>query len=413
MGSNKVAAKDYHQPLQHQREAATAPLKMDDWERKMRSDLASIQKKYKEKYKELYKLQHKSASSPFKKVTNNHAASGSSTMASNKVNHHSTKKTLAPISPWLQTFKLKVNGQHNDKVEPPKHHEKKSNSVTTIPNGKESKLGPDLSVITSKFRSARPNPFENLLKLSGKKNSSEVSNKNEEEEENNFIDDEDKPLMTSTPKLHVLKNGGKAKKEAFLVSSHHSNDLNNKSLPKLHLANNNKVQDHVDEDNEAAAVEADISDEEDDEDDAPPVLEPMQELPPSSNATASAASVASKQPQQNITVKIKRPPSPPTSSSPCSSPKTKKSKKEKKAKKAKKEHRHHHHHKKHHKKQSMPITVHVNDDSKAPADCIDLLSKALTKTSTGKNKASPAQNGSKSPSIDRKGKKTSLKTKRS
>ena len=418
MGSNKVAAKDYHQPLQHHRlraagEAATAPLKMDDWERKMRSDLASIQKKYKEKYKELYKLQHKSASSPFKKVTNNHAGSGSSTMASNKVNNHRTKKTLAPISPWLQTFKLKVNGQHNDKVEPTKHHEKKSNSVTTIPNGKESKLGPDLSVITSKFRSARPNPFENLLKLSGKKNSSEVSNKNEEEEENNFIDDEDKPLMTSTPKLHVLKNGGKAKKEAFLVSSHHSNDLNNKSLPKLHLANNNKVQDHVDEDNEAAAVEADISDEEDDEDDAPPVLEPMQELP-SSNATASAAaSVASKQPQQNITVKIKRPPSP-TSSSPCSSPKTKKSKKEKKAKKAKKEHRHHHHHKKHHKKQSMPITVHVNDDSKAPADCIDLLpSQALTKTSTGKNKASSAQNGSKSPSIDRKGKKTSLKTKRS
>ena len=412
MGSNKVAAKDYHQPLQHQREAATAPLKMDDWERKMRSDLASIQKKYKEKYKELYKLQHKSAtSSPLKKVTNNHAASGSSTI--NKVNHHSTKKTLAPISPWLQTFKLKVNGQHNDKVEPPKHHEKKSNSVTTIPNGKESKLGPDLSVITSKFRSARPNPFENLLKLSGKKNSSEVSNKNEEEEDNS-IDDEDKPLMTSTPKFHVLKNGGKAKKEAFLVSSHHSNDLNNKSLPKLHLANNNKVQDHVDEDNEAAAVEADISDEEDDEDDAPPVLEPMQELPPSSNATASAASVASKQPQQNITVKIKRPPSPPTSSSPCSSPKTKKSKKEKKAKKAKKEHRHHHHHKKHHKKQSMPITVHVNDDSKAPADCIDLLpSQALTKTSTGKNKASSAQNGSKSPSIDRKGKKTSLKTKRS
>lgn len=51
----------------------------------------------------------------------------------------------------------------------------------------------------------------------------------------------------------------------------------------------------------------------------------------------------------------------------------------------------------------MPITVHVNDDSKAPADCIDLLpSQALTKTSTGKNKASSAQNGSKSPSIDRK-----------
>ena len=395
--SKVAAAKDYHQPLQHPR-GSEAAVKMDDWERKMRSDLASIQKKYKEKYKELYKLQHKSITSPIKKVEKNPGTSSS--VASNKVNHHTTKKTLAPISPWLQTFKLKVNGQHTDKVsEPMKNQQKKSHSVVT-PNGKESKLGPDLSVITSKFRSARPNPFENLLKLSGKK--SEVSTKNEPEEvEEDVIDDEDKPLMTSTPKFHVLKNGKAGKKENFLLS--HSNDLNNKSLPKLHLANNNKVQDHVvDEDNEeAAAVEADISDEEDDEDDAPmPVLEPMQELPsPSSNATASVVgSVASKQPQQNITVKIKRPPSPP------SSPKTKKSKKEKKAKKAKKEHRHHHHHKKHHKKQSVPITVHVNDDSKAPADCIDLLPSQTA--STGKNKA---QNGSlhDRPSIDSKGKKTS------
>merc|ERR1712066_411237 len=120
--------------------------------------------------------------------------------------------------------------------------------------------------------------------------------------------------MTSTPKFHVLKNGKAGKKENFLLS--HSNDLNNKSLPKLHLANNNKVQDHVvDEDNEeAAAVEADISDEEDDEDDAPmPVLEPMQELPSPSSTASVVGSVASKQPQQNITVKIKRPPSPPSS----------------------------------------------------------------------------------------------------
>ena len=39
----------------------TSRIKMADWERKMRGDLADIQKKYKEKYKELYKLQHKSA----------------------------------------------------------------------------------------------------------------------------------------------------------------------------------------------------------------------------------------------------------------------------------------------------------------------------------------------------------------
>ena len=370
--SGKVAGKDYHhQPLQHQRGGET--LKMDDWERKMRSDLASIQKKYKEKYKELYKLQHKSASSPLKQKPekqNNHAGG-----ASNKVNnHHTTKKTLAPISPWLQTFKLKINGQHTQKVEPLKKPQTSlmTSSTPTTPNGNDSSSssGPDLSVITSKFRSARPNPFENLLKLSGKK-STEVSK--EEVAIDEVEDEEDKPLMTSTPKL-VLNNG--KKKEAFLLGS---NDLNHKSLPKLHLANNNKVQpDHVEEEDN----EADISDEEDDEDDAPPVLEPMQELP---NATAS---VASKPQQQNITVKIKRPPSPP----PSPSPKTKKSKKEKKAKKAKKEHhRHHHHHKKHHKKQSVPITVHVNDDSKAPADCIDLLPKSSKNSATGNNKSAAVE----------------------
>merc|ERR1719361_3298880 len=94
--------------------------------------------------------------------------------------------------------------------------------------------------------------------------------------------------------------------------------------------------------------------------------------------------------KNNITVKIKRPSSSETDKTAASSefevetasqprsPKVKKSKKEKKAKKSKKErhrgegdHHHHHHHKKHHKK---PI-VHVNDDSKAPADCIDLTNK--------------------------------------
>ena len=361
-------------PRQHPQQ----PLKMDDWERKMRSDLASIQKKYKEKYKELYKLQHKSASgSPNKKVVQspNHSASAASastaSTASNKVNAVK-KKTLAPISPWLQTFKLKINGQqqNSSKIEP---MPKIIPETSTTPNGN----GPDLSVITSKFRSARPNPFENLLKLSGSKKSSDVNHKIDDIDDD-LEDLEDKPLMTSTPKVAASNNSLK-KKEAYLLA----NDLNggHKTLPKLHLANNNKI---LDEDPEA--VEADISDEEDDEDldlEAPPILEPMQEPP---------VKTASKQPQNNITVKIKRPLSPATATllqpprprSSCSSPKAKKSKKEKKAKKAdrKEKHRHHrdHHHKKHHKK------IVVSDDSKAPPDCIeDLLPKTMNNTSTGSN----------------------------
>jgi hypothetical protein len=181
-------------------------------------------------------------------------------------------------------------------------------------------------------------------------------------------------LATSTPKVSAAaivvnnkkppKAKKKSQKEAFLLQD----DLN-KPLPKLHLASNNNIDDHGD---------ADISEEEDDERGSPPVLEPMTTL------------INSEGQKNNITVKIKRPSSSETDKTAASSefevetasqprsPKVKKSKKEKKAKKSKKErhrgegdHHHHHHHKKHHKK---PI-VHVNDDSKAPADCIDLTNK--------------------------------------
>merc|ERR1712223_1091610 len=185
-------------------------------------------------------------------------------------------------------------------------------------------------------------------------------------------------LATSTPKVAAIvvnnkKHGLKKKgqKEAFLLQD----DL--KPLPKLHLASNNNIDDHGD---------ADVSDEEDDpcsssSRSSPPVLEPMTTL-------------MKTEPKNNITVKIKRHSSPTataeaetsattTTTTTEMSPKPpKKSKKEKKAKKAKRErhrehHHHHHHHKKHHKK---PI-VHVNDDSEAPADCIDLTKKTGSSSS--------------------------------
>ena len=404
--------------------------KMPVWEEKMRLDLADIQKKYKEKYKELYKLQHKTSSAKKANLSPQSSAGGSSMKGHQQRPPTTTvaaKKTLAPISPWLQTFKMKMNGHHSssgdrnktvamekhqvsaphkeqrllqpdlistDKSALPSHNQIVNGKTTTTSNGAMSP-GPDLSTITSKFRSARPNPFENLLKLScvGKKSNDGVK-KTEEEDDCELVippnpanakhaeaepiqtdPNETFPLATSTPKVVVVNNKKhglkkKGQKEAFLLQD----DL--KPLPKLHLASNNNIDDHGD---------ADVSDEEDDpcsssSRSSPPVLEPMTTL-------------MKTEPKNNITVKIKRHSSPTataeaetsatTTTTTEMSPKPpKKSKKEKKAKKAKRErhrehHHHHHHHKKHHKK---PI-VHVNDDSEAPADCIDLTKKTGSSSS--------------------------------
>ena len=412
-------------------------VKMAVWEQKMRYDLADIQKKYKEKDKELYKLQHKTSNSSAKKASShlNPNSANSSLKGQNSLQQQRPviapappKKTLAPISPWLQTFKVKsanndqqagtttsknnsvqhqVMPMSDQKLSQVRKVRKESNLLhngngTPTPTNGASSPGPDLSTITSKFRSNRPSPFANLLKLScvGKKNQDGV--KKTEQEDTGVPEVEavlsttsasetghqpEQPhhdqalafpqaLATSTPKPVVVtvvnnkKHGIKTKghqKEAFLLQD----DL--KPLPKLHLASNNNIEaDHGD---------ADVSEEDEAEDgssssrSSPPVLEPMTTLVKS-------------EPKNNITVKIKRPSSPEatTASNEDQEKRPKKSKKEKKSKKSKKERRDHreghreghrdhhgHHHKKHHKK---PTTiVHVNDDSKAPADCIDLTKK--------------------------------------
>ena len=329
-------------------------VKMDQWERKMRLDIASIQKKYKEKYRELYKLQHKkgpssngvNGNSPHKK--HSHQNSG----AKGQNNHVTAKKTLAPISPWLQTFKLKNNEKNQEKMPAPIDEKKAAvvsspevESVKTLKNGSISAQGPDLSTITSKFRSARPNPFENLLKLScvGKK-TNEGLKKTEEIE---VLPDEETSLnaqkfiehATSTPKI-VNKA---PQKEAFLLKD----DLS--PLPKLHLAKNNNLTSTRNDQN--VEDDADVSENEDDFEDQPPVLEPMLE------------------PKTNITVKIKRPASPLIEKPP------KKSRKDKKAKKSKKDR---HRDREHHRKHKKPVVL-VNDDSMME-DCID-----LTNSRTGNN----------------------------
>jgi hypothetical protein len=329
--------------------------RIDDWERNVRVNLADIQKKYREKYKELYKLQHSNKSkksSPAKKEHSNN-----NIKPHHHNHHHGTpaKKTLAPVNPWFKTFKVKppqverpqsTNGQVNPE------------SAVAVLKDQEPSHGPDLSSITSKFRSVRPNPFENLLKLScvGKKTNEGVK-KTEEviitEDHQDRVKEEplmvsttvvDLPQYSSTPKPTIMVTK-KAPMEAFLLKE----DLKPDTIPKLHLAN-----DHHND--------ADVSDEEDED---PPVLEPMLEQQPNNIA---------------LTVKIKRPSSvsPSRSLSPASSAsKAKKSKK--KAKKAKKEKRerereHHHHHRKHHKK----TVVHLDDDDDAPE--VDLVKQPQPKT---------------------------------
>ena len=303
--------------------------KMADWERNLRLNLADIQKKYKEKYKELQVINKKSFAKTPKKLQD-------------------AKKTLAPITPWLHKLK---NGQHAA-MHNAAGTDKKSNKPELLSSKEveQKSSGPDLSTITSKFRSARPNPFENLLKLScvGKKTQDGVK-KTEQE-----IMPEPAASINESP-ISVLENHHDVKKDKLLAifatstpkveTKTNGQDL--KSLPKLQLANN-EVED----------ADADVSevDEEDMVEEGPPVLEPML--------------VNNDKPKNNITVKIKRPSETDSISSSVSRPK--KSKKEKKSKKAKKERHHHHshHHKKHH--HVKPSVVHFNDND-AEIQAIDLV----------------------------------------
>merc|ERR1711997_876193 len=228
-----------------------SPTKIVSWENEMRSNLADIQKKYKEKYKELYKLDHQ-----LKKMEARHKKR----LSVGKESEFVTDTTLSPLKPQKQLPKKYVKHDGNGSTKllnahplPPskssalplhpdiidaqlKQQQKKlkPNPDTLLSNekkglketlhtndnvpsfsqqlhqrpikeGKDSRdvkkrcgrivpilnLTPpsstaqennsvanmykhsatDLSVITSKFKVAKPNPFENLLKLSTKSSS--------------------------------------------------------------------------------------------------------------------------------------------------------------------------------------------------------------------------------------------------
>lgn len=387
---------------------------VSDRERNLRLNLADIQKKYKEKYKELQVINKKSFSSAAAGSASNGANGGSPNLAKMPAPKKmlDAKKTLAPITPWLHKLKngtqrisnannsataagenKKSSGNNNKNSAD--HHQQQRAAATV------SASGPDLSTINSKFRSVRPNPFENLLKLScvGKKSQEGIKKTEQEEIVSPEIDNanhETPPHATSTPKvkLHESSSNG-----ADHRNSHQKQDL--KPLPKLQLARPDVllVEDHAD---------ADVSEVEDDLDNVqPPVLEPM--LKPYNSKVAQMASSDSaeinngnratsddaveKPPPKITPLKIKRPLSSDTDNS---SSRPKKSKKEKKSKKSKKErHRHRegadYHHKKH-----KPSVVHFNDDSETQAiDLVDVNDAGIIKSRL--NKCSGVSSTKKKP----------------
>ena len=228
-----------------------SPANMTYWENEMRSNLADIQKKYKEKYKELYKLDYQmkrieaknkknrlsigkdsseteheeSQLTPTKSLAlspkkNYRLESANTTSIINKAISPSKSSPL-PLHPDIIDAQLKeINKQkeyQNDikkqgssmdpkksinelKTYPDLTHEKKQPKIVTekhssqdmkhkrcgrivpIPNPpraitnhgsmvNSNSNSTDLSAITSKFKVAKPNPFENLLRLSSKPSS--------------------------------------------------------------------------------------------------------------------------------------------------------------------------------------------------------------------------------------------------
>jgi hypothetical protein len=161
---------------------STSSWKMGSWEKNVRQNIANIQRKYKEKYKELYKLQSLNSkkqqvkvrrpsevSPPKKIVIKSEPTSVSATTTTTEATSKDSESSL-----WLKKSK-------NGESEAVKSH---TPTLTSTPVRWEIKNKQDLSDITSKFKSSRPNPFENLLRLSAHKSSPKPE-----------------PIFTSTPKM--------------------------------------------------------------------------------------------------------------------------------------------------------------------------------------------------------------------
>jgi len=157
---------------------------MGAWEKTVRINIADIQRQYKEKYKALYKLNFQGVKKPSKP----RYPSAEST---------SPKKAIKPVTPSSDKESLawvpKAKQSHPKKD----HHNTSKKQKDGCKSWNDKK---DLSDITTKFKSSRPNPFENLLRLSSHKVASTIE-----------------PMFTSTPKISKPENGELAEEANRLV----------------------------------------------------------------------------------------------------------------------------------------------------------------------------------------------------
>ncbi len=332
-----------------------------DIELKFKGEMAKIQKEYKEKSRELHKLNHQVAKkerahslgnleaaakskTPTKDQNHSHL-NGGQTQQPSKVNGVK-KKTLA-LNPWLQSIKWSKNSDQSNK--------NKSTGSGSGSGGESPKMaaprtapavlkanpmsGPDLSSITAKFKSTKPNPFENLLKLSSVKKQPVKS----------AIDEENGGEIKMLPKLDAV----------MPAAEDHDADVSD------------STQDESKEDS------IEYSDGEDSDDLPPPVLEPMglETSPPKIKAKPPSPKKSA------LTMRIMRRSLSSGSRSPSPPPRAKKPKKDKKAKKAKKEKK-----REQEKVKRVKVKSIVVPDEVAP-DCIDLVQPTgNTKSSSKKAK---------------------------
>ena len=160
---------------------ADSSWKMGTWEQNVRQNIANIQRKYKEKYKELYRLQH---------ITNKK-------QQQQQIKIRRSSETSPPKKIVIKTEKPEENKDQDSSFWLKKSKNCESDALKSSKNGQsdapiststpvrwEIKNKQDLSDITSKFKLSRPNPFENLLRLSAHKSTPKPE-----------------PLYSSTPKI--------------------------------------------------------------------------------------------------------------------------------------------------------------------------------------------------------------------
>jgi len=172
-------------PMEVENDSPTSPStwKMGAWEKNVRLNIANIQREYKEKYKELYRLQHLST-----KKQRDHGklrSSSSEISPQKKVNIKTEHPAVIAEECGKDQDSLWRKKSKNGECDVTTVNNESVTNVTSTPVRWEIKNKQDLSDITSKFKSSRPNPFENLLRLSAHKSSPKPS----------------EPLFSSTPKI--------------------------------------------------------------------------------------------------------------------------------------------------------------------------------------------------------------------